>query len=75
MIDYWAGHARKSDSEDVSKTMNQIYTKMNKEPTFREDLGEQIDIGFDLPKPPVVRVLQEKLQKPKSKIALKTVVK
>jgi hypothetical protein len=28
LIDYGTGHAKKSDGEDVEKTMNQIYTKM-----------------------------------------------
>jgi hypothetical protein len=54
LIDYWAGHAKKSDGEDVQKTMNQLYTKMEKETVFREEVSERIGIGFDLPKPAVV---------------------
>lgn len=54
LIDYWTGHAKKSDGEDVQKTMNQIYTKMDKDAGFREDVAERIGIGFDLPKPAVV---------------------
>jgi integrase len=54
LIDYWTGHAKKSDGEDVQKTMNQLYTKMEKETVFREEVSERIGIGFDLPKPPVV---------------------
>ena len=54
LIDYWTGHAKKSDGEDVQKTMNQLYTKMEKETVFREEVSERIGIGFDLPKPAVV---------------------
>ena len=54
LIDYWTGHAKKSDGEDVQKTMNQIYTKMDKDAGFREDVAERIGFGFDLPKPAVV---------------------
>jgi hypothetical protein len=43
-----------SNGEDVQKTMNQIYTKTEKETTFREEVAEQIGIGFDLPKHAVV---------------------
>jgi hypothetical protein len=31
--------------------MNQIYTKMDKDAAFREDVAERIGVGFDLPKP------------------------
>jgi hypothetical protein len=34
--------------------MNQIYTKMDKDAAFREDVAERIGVGFDLPKPLVV---------------------
>jgi hypothetical protein len=42
------------DGGDLQKTMNQIYTKMEKETAFREDVAERVAIGFDLPKPAVV---------------------
>lgn len=54
LIDYWTGHAKKSDGENVQKTMNQIYTKMGKDAAFREEIAERIGIGFELPKPAVV---------------------
>jgi len=54
LIDYWTGHAKMSSGEDVQKTMNQIYTKMDKDAAFREDVAERIGIGFELPKPSVV---------------------
>lgn len=50
LIDYWTGRAKKSDSENMPKTMNQIYTKMDKEPAFRQEVAERIGIGFELPK-------------------------
>jgi hypothetical protein len=54
LIDYWTGHAKMSSGKDVQKTMNQIYTKMDKETSFREDMAERIGIGFELTKLAVV---------------------
>jgi integrase len=53
LIDYWTGHAKKSDGENIPKTMNQIYTKMDKDAAFRQEVAERIGIGFELPKPVV----------------------
>jgi len=53
LIDYWTGHAKKSDGENIPKTMNQIYTKMDKDTAFRQEVAERIGIGFELPKPVV----------------------
>ena len=59
LIDYWTGRAKKSDSENMPKTMNQIYTKMDKEPAFRQEVAERIGIGFELPKRKLFPVFQE----------------
>jgi integrase len=75
LIDYWTGHAKMSSGEDVQKTMNQIYTKMEKETSFREDVAERIGIGFDLPKPSVVPSVPRKAAKTEVKNAVETVVK
>ena len=75
LIDYWTGHAKKSDGEDVQKTMNQIYTKMDKDAAFREDVAEQIGIGFELPKPAVVPSVPRNAVEVEVENALEIVVK
>jgi integrase len=75
LIDYWTGHAKKSDGEDVQKTMNQIYTKMEKETAFREDVAERIGNGFDLPKPSVVPSVPRNVVQTEVKNVVEIVVK
>ena len=75
MIDYWTGHAKMSSGKDVQKTMNQIYTKMDKETSFREDVAERIGIGFELPKPSVVPGVPGNAAQTEAKNAVEIVVK
>jgi len=55
--------------------MNQIYTKMDKDAAFREDVAEQIGIGFELPKPAVVPSVPRNAVEVEVENALEIVVK
>ena len=55
--------------------MNQLYTKMEKETVFREEVSERIGIGFDLPKPAVVPSVPRNAVEVEVENALEIVVK
>jgi hypothetical protein len=75
LIDYWTGHAKMSSGKDVQKTMNQIYTKMDKETSFREDMAERIGIGFELTKLAVVPGVPRNTVQAEVRNAVESVVK
>jgi len=72
LIDYWTGHAKKSDGEDVQKTMNQIYTKMDKDAGFRGDVAERLASVLICRSPQLFQVFQGLRSKSGSKMRWKS---